>query len=130
MTSSHDSETNYRECNEIVRTAGGDVLPFEGVGGILLRFLSDSGAFNIQLLNVAFAPHLSHNLLSLQQFTAAHHTYFGTKSGVELRCKSGRTLRARKFGRTNGLRGYRMAQNDDNKHISSYNRPWGETLQF
>ena len=79
MTSAHDSMTNYRECSGIVRTAGGDVLPIEGVGCILLRFLSDSGAFDIQLLNVAFLPQLSHNLLSLQQFTDANHTYFGTK---------------------------------------------------
>ena len=54
MTSSHDSMTNYREYRGNVRTAGGDVLPIEGVGDILLRFLSDSGAFDISLLNVAF----------------------------------------------------------------------------
>ena len=113
MTSSHDSMTNYRECSGIFRTAGGDVLPIEGVGDILLRFLSDLGAFDIQLLNVAFVPQLSHNLLSLQQFTATHYTYFGMKNGVELQFKSGRTLQARKFGQTNVLRGYRMTRNDD-----------------
>ena len=79
MTSSHDLMTNYRECSGIVRTAGGDVLPIEGVGDFLLRFPSDSGAFDIKLLNDAVIPQLSHNLLSLQQFTAAHNTYFGTK---------------------------------------------------
>ena len=74
MTSSHELMTNNRECSGTVRTAGGDVLPIEGVGDILLRFPSDSGAFGIQLLNIAFIPQLSHNLLSLQQFTTAHHT--------------------------------------------------------
>ena len=74
MTSSHDSMTNYRECSGIVRTAGGNVLPTESVGDILLHFPFDSGAFDIQLLNVAFIPQLSHNLSPLQQFTAAHHT--------------------------------------------------------
>ena len=113
MTSSHNSMTNHRECSGFVRTAGGDVLPIEGVGDILLRFLSDSGAFDIELLNVAFVPQLSHNLLPLQQFTASHHTYFGTKNGAELQFKSGQTLQARKFGRTNVLRGYRMAPNGD-----------------
>ena len=58
-TSSHDSMINYRECSGIVKTAGGDVLPIEGVGGILLRFLFDSEAYDIQLLNVAFVPHYS-----------------------------------------------------------------------
>ena len=66
MTSSHASMTNYRECSGIVRTAGGDVLPTESVGDILLRSPSDSGAFDIQLSNVAFIPQLSHNLLLLQ----------------------------------------------------------------
>ena len=65
MTSSHDSMTNCRECSGIVRTAGGDVLPIESVGDILFRFLSDSGAFDIQLLNVAFVPQLSHNFWGL-----------------------------------------------------------------
>ena len=113
MISSHELMTIYRECSGINRTAGGDVLPIEGVGDILLRFPSNSGAFDIQLLNVAFVPQLSHNLLSLQQFTAAHHTYFGTINGVELQFKPGRTLQGRTFGRTNVLRGYRMTRNDD-----------------
>ena len=42
--------TNYRERSGIIRTAGGDVLPIEDVGDIFLRFLSDSGAFDIQLV--------------------------------------------------------------------------------
>ena len=46
-TSPHDLMTNYCECSGIVRTAGGDVLPIEGVGDILLRFLSDSGALHL-----------------------------------------------------------------------------------
>ena len=89
MTSSHDSMTNYRECSGIVRTAGGDVPPIEGVGDILLRFLSYSGTFDIPLLNVAFVSQLSHNRLSLRQLTVTHHTYFGTKINVELQFKSG-----------------------------------------
>ena len=129
MTSSHHLMTNYRECSGIVRTAGGNVLPIEGIGDILLRFPSDSGAFDIQLLNVAFVPQLSHNLLSLQQFTAAHHTYFGTKNGVELQFKSGRTLQARKFGRANVLRGYRMTRNDD-KAFRATIAPGGKPPNF
>ena len=113
MTSSHDSKANYRECSGTVRTAGGDVLTVEGVGDILLRFLSDSGAFDIQLLNVALVPQLSQNLLSLQQFAAFHNTYFSTKNDVELHFKSDRTLQARNFDRTNVLRGYCMTRNDD-----------------
>ena len=54
MTSSHDSKTNCRECSGIVRTAGGGVLSIGGIEGILVHFLSDSGAFDVQLLNVAF----------------------------------------------------------------------------
>ena len=65
MTSSRDLMTNYCESSCIVRTAGGDVLPIEGVGDTILRYSSDSGAFEIQLLNVAFVPQLRHNLLPL-----------------------------------------------------------------
>ena len=111
MTSSHDSITNHRECSGIVRT--GDVLPIEGVRDILLRFLSDSRAFDIHLLNAAFVTQLSHNPLLLQQFTAAHHAYFDTKNGVELQFKLSQTLQSRMFGRTNMVRGYRMTLNDD-----------------
>ena len=96
---------NYRECSGIVRTTGGDILPIEGVGDVFLRFRSDSDAFDAQLLNVAFVPRLSQNLLSLQQFTASNNTYFRAKDGVELRFRSGRVL---KFGRTNVLRGFRV----------------------
>ena len=122
MTSSHDLMSSYRECSRIVRTAGGDVLPIEGVGDILLRFPSDSGAFDIQLLNVAFVPQLSHNLLSLEQFTAAHHTCFGTKNGVELKFKSGRTLQARTFNAV-----YFMRSKDE---VSRYFRQYLADYRF
>ena len=56
MTSSHDSMANCHECSRTIRTAAGDVFPINGVDDILLRFLSDSGAFDILLLNVAFVP--------------------------------------------------------------------------
>ena len=129
MTSSHELMTNYRECSGIVRAASGDVLPIEGVGDIFRRFPSDSGAFDIQLLNVAFVPQLSHNLLSLQQFTAARHTYFGTKNGVELQFKSGRTVQARKLGPTNVRRGYRVTRNDD-KGFRATTAPGGKPTNF
>ena len=74
MTSSHDSITNYHECSGIVRTAGGDVLMIKGVGDILLRFLSDSGVFDIQLLNIACVPQLSDNLLPFQLQPPTIHT--------------------------------------------------------
>lgn len=41
MTSSTDSMTNYRECSGIVRIAGGEIIPIEAVGEIILHFCSD-----------------------------------------------------------------------------------------
>ena len=64
-------------------------------------------------MNVAFVPRLTQDLLSLQQITATHLTYFGTTNGVELQFKSIRTLQARKLDQTNVLRGYRMTRNGD-----------------
>ena len=75
-------------------------------------FRSDSEAFDVQLLNVAFVASLSHNLSTLQQFTASNHTCFGNKDGVELRFRSGRILKASKFGRANVLRGFCVSTND------------------
>ena len=75
--------THYRECSGLVRTTGGDVLPIEDVGTFFFDLMSDSEAFDFQLLNVEFFPQLSHNLSSLQQFTATYYPCFGTKNGVE-----------------------------------------------
>ena len=92
MTLSHDSMINYRECSGIVRTAGGDVLPTEGVGDILLRFLSDSGAFDIQLLNVAFCTTIESQPLvitavySLQPHTLRYEKWCGVT--VQVRSNS------------------------------------------
>lgn len=63
MTSSNYSKIYYRECSGIVRIAGGDILQIEGVV-IVLRFRSNSYAFDVQLSNAAFVSRLSHNLLS------------------------------------------------------------------
>ena len=61
--------TNYRECDGLVRVANRVALPIEGVGDILMSFQSDFGVTDLHLLNVAFVPLISHNLLSLKQFT-------------------------------------------------------------
>ena len=83
--------TNYRGCDGVVRVANGVALPIEGVGDILMSFQSDFGETDLQLLNVAFVSLLSHNLLSLKQFTRrAGHSYRGDGDGVALFCKSGR----------------------------------------
>lgn len=50
MKSSDNLVTKYRKCSGIVRTAGDEVLPIEGVGNIYLRFGSDSEAFDARQL--------------------------------------------------------------------------------
>ena len=85
------SMTNYRECDGVVRVANGVALPTEGVGDIHMSFQSDFGETDLQLFYVAFVPLLSHNLLSLKQFTRrAGHSFRGDGDGVALFCKSGR----------------------------------------
>ena len=92
LTPNPVSMTNYRECDGVVRVATGVALSIEGVGDILMSFQSDFGETDLQFFNVAFAPIiLSHNLLSLKQFTRrAGHSYCGDGDGVALFCKSGR----------------------------------------
>ena len=73
-----------------------------------MSFQSDFGETDLQLLNVAFVPLLSHNLLSLKQFTRrAGHSYRGDGDGVTLFCKSGRWFFAPTVGKLDRMRGYR-----------------------
>ena len=68
------SMANYRECDGVVRVFNGIALPI----------------VDVQLLNVAFVPILSHNLLSLKQFLRrAGHSYLGDSGGVTFFSKSG-----------------------------------------
>ena len=108
MTPNLVSMTNYRECDGIVRVANGVAVPIEGVDDILINFQSDLGETDLQLLNVAFVPLLSHNLLSLKQFTRrAGHSYRGDGDGVTLFCKSGRWFFAPTVRKLDQIRGYR-----------------------
>ena len=130
MASSHDSMTNYCEYSGIVRAAGGEILPLpiEGVGDIHLRFRSDTEAFDVQLLDVAFVRTTPESQRAVvQQFTASHHAYFRTKDRAEWRFRSGRTLKASKVSRANLLRRFCVPTNDKS---FSCNRPWGATPLF
>ena len=85
MTPNPVSMNNCHECDGIVTVPNGVALPIEGVGDILMSFQSDFGETELQLLNVAFVPPRSHNLLSLKQFTrSAGHSYRGDGDGVTL----------------------------------------------
>ena len=70
---------------------------------------SDFRDTDLQLPNVAFVSLLlSHNLLSLKQFTRrAGHSYRGDGDGVTLFCKSGRWFFAPTVGKLDQMRGYR-----------------------
>ena len=104
--------TNYRKCDDVIRVANDVAIPIKGVDDILMSFQSDLGETDLQLLNVAFVPLLSHNLLSLKQFTRrAGHSYRGDGDGVTLFCKSGRWLFAPTAGKHNQMRGYRTRSN-------------------
>ena len=108
MTPNPVSMSNYRECDGVVRHANSVALPIEGVGDILMSFQSDFGETELQLLSVAFAPLLSHHILSLKQFTRrAGHSYRGDGDGVTLFCKSGRWFFAPTIGKLDQMRGYR-----------------------
>ena len=70
-----------------------------------MSFQSDFGKSDLQLLNVALIYVLSHNLLSLKQFTRrAGHSYRGGGDGVTLFCKSCRWFFAPTVGKLNQMR--------------------------
>ena len=77
--------------------------------------LQGSGLVGTACNNMTFRPLMIHSILPLQQFTAAHHMYFGTQHGVEL-C---RYLLAGTLGQANVLRGCSLAQTID-RAVKSY----------
>ena len=75
ITPNQVSMTNYRERDVVVRVANGVALPIEGVGDILMSFQSDFGETDLELLNAAFVPLLSNNLMWLNSSHAVPVTH-------------------------------------------------------
>ena len=130
MTLNPVSMTNCRECDDVVRVANGVALPIEGVGDILMSSQSDFGETDLQLLNLAFVPLLSHNLLPLKQFTRrAGHSYRGDGDGATLFCKSGRWFFAPTVGKLDQMRGYRTGSDSACATIAPAVKPPTSTLK-
>ena len=88
MTPDADGLTNYREC--IRGLANGGTTSVAGHGELTVAFRSDNGWVHEKLHDIAHAPLLSYNLISLPSLALKGHTYAGDKDGVTLQLEGGR----------------------------------------
>ena len=93
-TSDADGLTNYRECSRPLGFANGETASIAGYGNVAVAFRSDKEWVHVKLQDVAHAPLLSYNLISLPSLALkCHHTYAGDKNEATLELKGGNTVR-------------------------------------
>ena len=80
MTPSADRMANYREGGGVVRFADGRAMPIEGIGNLPMSFWSGKDWVQVVLPNVAHAPLLGYNLISLKRMADRGHKYVGEKN--------------------------------------------------
>ena len=90
MTPDADGLTNYRECSRPLGLANGGTTSIAGYGGRTLAFHSDNGLMHVNLHDIAHAPVLNYNPISLPSLSLKDHTYEGDKDGVTLKLNGGR----------------------------------------
>ena len=89
MTPDADS-LNYREYSLPLGPGNGGKILIAGYGDLTVAFRSDNGWVHVKLHDVAHAPLLSYNLISLPSLALKGRTYKGEKDGVTLKLKGGR----------------------------------------
>ena len=92
MTPDADGLTNYRECSQPLSLANGGTTSIAGYGDLTVAFRFDKEWVYVKLQDVAHAPLLSYNLISLPSLALEGHTYAGDKDKVTLKLKGGKTI--------------------------------------
>ena len=87
MTPDAGGLTNFRECSRPLGLANGGTTPIAGYGDLSVAFRPDNGWVHVKLHDVAYAPLLSINVISLPYFTLKGHTYACDTDGVALKLK-------------------------------------------
>ena len=90
MTFSSDKMTNFRPCNsKIGMVESKHTVQIEGRGDLVVNFKSSpSGTVRMNLYDVAYAPTLDYNLISVSKARRAGHNYSGVDNGMLIRVKS------------------------------------------
>ena len=107
MTPDADDLTNYRECSRPLGLANGGTTSIAGYGDLTVAFRSDDGWVHVKLHDVAYAPLLSYNLISLTSLALKGDTYAGDKHGVIRKLKGGNTVYSPLIGKLCRQYGYR-----------------------
>ena len=107
MTPDTDGLTNYRECSRPLDLPNGGTTSIAGYGDLTVAFRSDNGWVRVKLHDVAHAPLLSYNLISLPSLALKGHTYAGDKDGVTLKLKGRKTVHFPLIGKLCRQYGYR-----------------------
>ena len=89
MAPDADGLTNYRECSRPLGLANRGTTSTAGYDDLIIAFRSGNGWVHVKLHDVAHAPLLRNNLISLPFLEHKGHTYPGDKDGVTLKLKGG-----------------------------------------
>ena len=91
MTCSSDKMTNFRPCNsKIGMVESKYTVQIEGRGNLVVNFKSSpSETVRMNLHDVAYAPTLDYDLISMSKARRVGHNYSGVDNGMLIRVKSG-----------------------------------------
>ena len=107
LTPDADDLTNYRECSRSLGLTDSRKISIAGYDDLTLAFRSNDSWVHVKLHNVAHAPLLSYNLVSLTSLTQEGHPSAVEKSGVTLKLKRGGTVQFLLIGKLCRQYGYR-----------------------
>ena len=92
LTPDADGLTKYRECSRPLGLADRRKISIADYGDLTVAFRSNDSWVHVKLHDVAHAPLLSYNLVSLTSFAQEGHPSAVEESGVTLKLKDGRTV--------------------------------------
>ena len=107
MTPDADGLTNYRECRRPLGLADRKTISIAGYGDLTVAFRSNDSWVHVKLHDVAHAPLLIYNLVSLTSMTQECHPSAVEESGVNLKLKRGETVQFPLIGKLCRQYGYR-----------------------
>ena len=90
-TPNGDGLTNYRECSRPLGLADRRKTSIAGYGGLTVAFRSNDSWVHVKLHDVAHAPLLCYNLISLTSLAQESNPSAVEESGVTLKLKGGGT---------------------------------------
>ena len=92
LTPDADGLTNYRECSRPLGLADRRKICIAGYGDLTVAFRSNGSWVHVKLHDVAHAPLLSYNVVSLTSLAQEGRPFAVEESGVIIKLKGGGTV--------------------------------------